>query len=178
MGIFDLLRPKHRHSNAEVRAEAIRQLGQDEIDLIIERARQDDDSSVRHIALEKIDDPEILVDLARAESDGALRDLARSRAASIWVTRAATATDVAAGKDAIDALADLSDQRAIAEVAGRAELTEVRDAALDVLRDDKALAELARNPTTHMAARTTALERGQGHILALLVNGDAAQHRR
>ncbi len=159
MGIADLFRPKHRHSNADVRAEAVRQLSPDEADLVVSIARGDRATSVRRIAIGKIDDPDALVDLADEESERSLRELARSRAAGIWVTRAVTTDNPEDGQVAIDGLARLGDQKAIADVASRAELIEIRDAALAELDESKALAELARNSSTHMSARQTAIRR-------------------
>lgn len=159
MGIADLFRPKYRHSNAEVRAEAVRQLGPEQTDLVVKVAREDSDPSVRRTALVKIDDPDILVELARSESDRALGELARTRASGIWVNQAVSATDLARAKTALRGLDRLGDQRALADVASRAELLEVRDLALAELDEDRALADLVRGAGTHMAARTAALAR-------------------
>ena len=158
MGLTDLFRPRHRHSNAAVRAEAVRQLGSDDADLLASIARDDRDASVRRIAIDKVDDPDVLVDIARGEAERPLRDRASGRAAEIWVTRA-TADELDAAKDALAGLIKLGDQKAIAEVASRTELAEIREAAMTKIDDPKALAELARNPNTPTAARTTAIGR-------------------
>ena len=161
MGIADLFRPKYRHSNVKVRAEAVRQLSTDGPDaaIAINIARKDAEASIRRLAIEKIEDPDVLVDIAAGENERALRDLANERAATIWVSQAVTTEDAEDGESVVSSLAGLGDQRAIAEVASRAALTEVRDAALGQLDDPKALAELARSSKTHAAARTTAIAR-------------------
>lgn len=161
MGIADLFRPKYRHSNVAVRAEAVRQLSNEESDvaIAINIARKDSDASIRRLALDKIDDPEVLVELAADEGDGDVRAFAERRAAGIWVSRAVASEDAEMAEAVVQRLVSLGDQHAIAEVASRANLTDIRDAALVHLDDDKALSELARNPKTHMAARKTAVAR-------------------
>ena len=161
MGIADLFRPKYRHSNVEVRAEAVRQLGDDapDITIAINIARKDVDASIRRLALEKIDDPGVLVELAADEADRDVRGFARKRAAGIWVTRVVTTDDAEDAQSIVAKLVALGDQHAIAEVASRANLVDIRDAALEYLDDDKALAELARSSNSHLGARQTAIAR-------------------
>lgn len=159
MGITDLFRPRHRHSNATVRAEAVRQLGPDEAELVVTIARDDRDAAVRRIAIDKIDDAEVLADIARSEAERELRTRAEERAAGLWVTRAAGAVEVSAAARALSGLETLGHQKAIAEVASRAEHAEIRAAALAKLFDPKALAELARSASAEPSARTTAIER-------------------
>ena len=158
MGLTDLFRPRHRHSNAAVRAEAVRQLGPDEAELVASIAREDRDASVRRIAIDKIEEPDVLVDIAQGETDRVLRDRANARAASLWVARA-TQSDLAEAEEAVAGLARMDDQKAIAEVISRTDLPEVRESALAKLDDPKALAELARNPNTPLSARSIAIER-------------------
>ncbi|MCG8422143.1 MAG: DUF349 domain-containing protein [Proteobacteria bacterium] len=159
MGFTDLFRPRHRHSNAAVRADAVRQMGSDEADLVASIARHDRDVSVRRIALDKLDDPELLVEIARDEADRGLRERANRRAADIWVARAVAASDLAEAERSLAGLTRIDDQKAVAEVASRAESAEVRGSALAKIRDPRALAELARNPSTPMVTRTTAIAR-------------------
>jgi len=55
MGIADLFRPKWKHSNAAVRAAALRDLDEhDEVDKIAEMARGDADESIRRAAVRKL----------------------------------------------------------------------------------------------------------------------------
>jgi hypothetical protein len=51
MGLVDLFRAKHRHSNAQVRAEAVRAMTPDDTELV-KVARTDRDIGVRRIAIE------------------------------------------------------------------------------------------------------------------------------
>jgi hypothetical protein len=142
MGIADLFRPKYRHSDVRVRTEAVRALTRDDADLLTQIARTDREPSVRRLAIEKIDAAEVLATIAREDAERALRDLAGDRASEIW-THAASGTGPSAAA-ALDGLIALGEQRAIAEVAARAQQPEIRKRALVELRDAKALAELAR----------------------------------
>src|SRR3990170_4495420 len=125
MGFFDLFRPKWRHSDSEVRAEAVRQLGPDDLATLTEVARHDPDARVRRIAVKKLDDPEVLGELARTDADEALRAAADDKAVEILTARA-----VGAGAGAIAALEQLSRPRDVADVAKQAAQAAVRKAAL------------------------------------------------
>jgi hypothetical protein len=57
MGIVDFFRPKHRHSNPQVRAEAVRALGADDADVLMQVAQADRDPAVRRLAIERITRP-------------------------------------------------------------------------------------------------------------------------
>jgi len=50
MGFSDLFKPKWKHSNPDVRADAVRSLGDDEAALLANIARSDADARVRRIA--------------------------------------------------------------------------------------------------------------------------------
>ena len=54
MGIADLFRPKHRHSDVRVRTEAVRALTADDAALLVQIARTDRDTGVRRLAIERI----------------------------------------------------------------------------------------------------------------------------
>ncbi len=159
MGLTDLFRPKYRHSDAAVRADAVRQMGADEVDLVARIAREDRDASVRRIAIDRIEDPAILAEIAAKEPDPGLRDHARARAADLWVTHAAGADGLEAAHDALGGLIRIGDQRSLAEVAERADNPAVRDVALSKLTEPRALADLARSANAHASTRQAALGR-------------------
>jgi hypothetical protein len=159
MGLTDLFRPKYRHSDAAVRADAVRQMGADEVDLVARIAREDRDASVRRIAIDRIEDPAILAEIAAKEPDPGLRDHARARAADLWVTHASGADGLEAAHDALGGLIRIGDQRSLAEVAERADNPAVRDVALSKLTEPRALADLARSASAHAATRQAALGR-------------------
>ncbi len=140
MGLTDLFRPKHRHSNVQVRTAAVRELT--ETDVLADVARRDREASVRKVAVERIDDVRVLADLA-SELDGDVAELARTRAGKLRVQAAIGA--VSADR-AHDLLADLGPLE-LRAVVTRAKSEDVRTAALERIDDPKALADLAKEAT-------------------------------
>ncbi|HWN69442.1 MAG TPA: DUF349 domain-containing protein [Haliangium sp.] len=159
MGLTDLFRPKYRHSDAAVRADAVRQMGADEAELVARIARDDRAPAVRRIAMDRIEDPAVLADIAAREPDPALRDHARARAAGLWAARALAAERPGSVEDALAGLGRIGDQRALADVAARAADATVREVALGKLTEARALADLARNGNAHPGTRLAALGR-------------------
>jgi hypothetical protein len=157
MGIADLFRPKHRHSDAAVRAEAVSHMGIDQAELIADIARSDRDAQVRRVAVEKLDDPEVLAAIAGTEDDREVARTARRRAADLWILRVLGAAGDKA-RAALDGLIRLGDQRALAELAQRTDDAGIRDRALEQVDDPRALAELART-APQPEVRTTAVGR-------------------
>ncbi len=143
MAIGDIFRPKHRHSNADIRAEAVQALGPGDIEIATEVARDDDDPQVRRLALDRIEDPERLVQLAGAEKNGDVRAHARARAVSLWVARA-TAGSAAEAHRVAQKMASLGEERAIVEIATRLEDEMAQRAVADCIDDPRALGELVR----------------------------------
>ena len=88
MGFVDLFRPKHRHSDVKVRLAAVQALTSDDGNLLATIARTDKDPAVRRLAIEKLEEVDVLADIFERETDDNLRDLAGSRAAELWVTSA------------------------------------------------------------------------------------------
>ncbi|MFH1129812.1 MAG: DUF349 domain-containing protein [Pseudomonadota bacterium] len=152
MGLTDLFRPKWKHSDTSVRSTAVRSLDAEETSLLAEIIATDRDDGVRRLAIKKIADPEILTNLAKEKLEGAQQQLALQRAASLWAL-VAMQDDNAPRAEA--ALAQLSDEKNLSEVAKQARLEHVRQAALERLTDPKLLAEVARlakEQTTRLAA--------------------------
>src|SRR5262245_35909825 len=128
MALGDLFRPKHKHSDAAVRAEAVRALGGDDAALLAEIARSDDDPQLRRIAVDKLTDPDVLAGIADAEADPAVRAHARSRAVDRYLSVAMS------GQGDLDGvivwLAGRGEQRPLAQLACRAPSPHARKAAL------------------------------------------------
>jgi len=143
MGIVDLFRAKHRHSNVRIRTEAVRAMNADDVDLI-KVARTDSDIGVRRIAIEKIAEAPVLAEIAAAETERSLRDFAGERAASLWKSKACGTNEDAANA-ALSGLLKLGDQHAIVDVAFKAQLPTVRKRAFGEMRDPRALADLAKH---------------------------------
>src|SRR6478735_7598764 len=114
MGFADLFRPKWKHSNPEVRAEAVRQLGDDQASLLATIAKSDADARVRRIALMRIDD-------AAHDPDEGLRKAAIEKAEEVLLSAAAGGET-----RALDALAKLKQPRLLAQVALKADDAQVR----------------------------------------------------
>jgi len=157
MGIGNLFRPKHKHSNPEVRARAVRDLAEDQTSLVAEIAETDADASVRKVAINRLDDPAALVGVSRAQDDSTLRKLAHSRAMDLW-TKLALGDDESAAKDAVTGIVGAEDQKALAEIAHKAASVSARQLALASLNEPKALAELARN-ASNSEVRLSAMQR-------------------
>lgn len=157
MGLTDLFRPKYRHSDADKRVEAIREMGLDEAALLARIAREDRVAEVRRIAIDKLEEPSLLAEISADESDSALREHTRSRAAALWISAACSASGAAVAEAAIAGLVRLGDQRALAEIAAKAEADSVRDAAMGEISEQRAFADLARNSSAHVGTRRAAL---------------------
>ncbi|HZS38102.1 MAG TPA: DUF349 domain-containing protein [Polyangia bacterium] len=152
MGFLDLFKPKWRHSNADVRADAVKQLGADDASLLERIIRDDDDARVRRIALKKITNWELLGEVAKSDPDEALRRDAGEKAADLLFDAAVADSDEQRCREALGRIAST---RVIAKVARLAPFAGVRRAALERLDDGKPLAEVARqapDPQIRLAA--------------------------
>ena len=143
MGITDLFRPKYRHSDVRVRTEAVKALTADDAAILVQVARTDRDIGVRRIAIEKIDEADVLAEIAAAETERSLRDFAGERAAQLW-SSVACSDDEEDANEALAGIIKLGDQHALVEVAVNATMPAVRKRAFGELRDPRALAELAK----------------------------------
>ncbi len=167
MGIVDFLRPKYRHSNVAVRAEAVRALTPDHASILVQVARTDRDIGVRRIAIEKIDEADVLAEIAAAETERSLREVAGERAAQLWL-HSACGEDADSAGGALAGIIKLGDQRALVEVVARGRNAALRKRAFGELRDPKALAELAKRDAPH-DLRMAAVERiDDGDVLRAL----------
>ncbi len=158
MAIGDIFKPKYKHSDLATRLEAVSALGGDDAELLAEIAGEDDDSQVRRLAVDKIDDLTTLTRLAQAEKDAELRAHLVDVAGGKWSSTAIIAADHSAGRQALVTLEALGATNALVQVALKATNGEIRHAALDLVRAPQQLGELARtadDPTI----RTESLDR-------------------
>ncbi|HEY2749286.1 MAG TPA: DUF349 domain-containing protein [Polyangia bacterium] len=152
MGFTDLFKPKWKHSNPEVRAEAVRALGDDEPTLLATIARNDADARVRRLAVKRIVDADVLADVAAHDPDESLRKAAIEKAEEVLVSAA-----VAGDARALEALGKLAHPRLLASVALKSPNAEVRARAVDHIldvADDKALADVVKK-SNDVALRKT-----------------------
>ncbi len=169
MAITDLFRAKHRHSDPEVRAQAIREI--EDATLLASIAREDEAATVRRTAIDRLTDPDALAAIVEAEPDTAVRDHARRRAANLWLARAAGG-DPAVGHAAVEAVARLGETSALIELVKRSGPDSVRREALSRLADPRALAEVARSGAP-ADLRTAAIERiDDGEVLRAIAIDD------
>ena len=141
MSLLDRLRPKWQSADAEVRAQAVRELPKGEVDLLTSVAQQDPDPRIRRIALKKLESPRLLLEIAESDGDGSLRSFARKRARQRLVHIACDERDLEESRRALALLTDASDRVAVAE---RAHFPELRAHAFEALSDDDALFEVLR----------------------------------
>ncbi len=139
MRLLDRLRPQWQHSDPNVRLSAVRQLGEQDQDLLNNLAREDDDARVRRSAIKRVQDPLRLQEIAENESDERLKELAAGRAAEILVQQASSEDDPGSCQAA---LSRLTDPRRILRVAIGAHDPSVQRTAVARLTEEKALAEV------------------------------------
>ncbi len=144
MAIADLFRPKHKNSKSEVRAAAVAAMDHDDIDLLVEVASADVDTSIRRSAIAKLSDPDALASVAQRQDDGKLRAYANGLAVEIWLATAIASTDLKEAKASFNQAAAHGGDRALAEIAAQAQLSEVRSQALARLEDEPSLAQVVR----------------------------------
>ena len=141
MKLLDPIRPRWQHSDPEVRLSAVRQLGDEDQELLATLALEDQDIRVRRSAIKRLEDPAKLQEVSDRDPNEGLRELAAERAAEILTAAALSDGDASACQDA---LTKLSNPRQLARVATSASHTTIQEAALDRLADDKALADVVR----------------------------------
>src|SRR5690349_9193100 len=166
MGLADLFRPKHRHSDVRVRSEAVRSLGRDDHSVLEQVARTDRDPAVRKIAIEKLDEPDVLAEIASGDTERSLRDLAGSRAAALWTT-------VACSEDA--------DAEVLRALATDATIKEVGLAAVDKIDDPdllESVAQKAKNKAVRQRARKIVTEMSEAERAAAPKVADEVKRRR
>ena len=168
MSLLDRLRgqPEWQHDDPSVRASAVDDLADDAQDLLEAIAIEDTDPGVRLVAVARLSDPTAIRRVAENDPD----DRVRSEATLILREFAVDAADVdLAGA----ALAGLSAERDLTEVARTARFEAVSRMALGQLESPKALGAVARR-SSHGAVRDAALARldDRDEIVAVAVKSD------
>jgi hypothetical protein len=141
MSLLDRLRPEWQHSDPEVRLAALRDLPKEQQDAFAAVAREDPDPRVRRLALKRLEDPALLLEIAARDGEADLRSLASERAITRLVTTAMSDGPVEACEAAA---AQLGDARDLIAVAAGARHVSVRRSALARVTDDRSLGEIAR----------------------------------
>ena len=154
MSFLDRFKPQPRwkHADADVRAEAVSTLPDDDEhrDVLRELSREDVDLRVRRTAGARLTRAEDLVPLAKSERDEELRREYSERLVAI--ATAAAPNDAAAAL----ALEGLEDQKQFATIARSSPHETVRAAALGRVHDTKLLGSVARNAADAQTAAEAA----------------------
>lgn len=162
MGFLDLFRPKWKHSDPNVRLEAIKDLSsEDDLPRLMQVARHDRDVRVRRIAVKKIDDPDLLIEVAQAEPDDDLRRDAADKAGELMlsaVLQADGAGEAAAALTKLSSGDAARDERLLCDVVCRARLSEGRHMAFERLREARSFSEVARR-SQDVALRGAAIDK-------------------
>jgi hypothetical protein len=139
MGFFDLFRPRWRHSSPEVRANAVRQLTNEDLPIVRELVLHDPDIKIRRLALKKLDDEVLLREIGQSAADETLRQMATERLQLRLLERA-----LGSDPSAREVLPQLP-EKALAEVARLGAQAGVRTSAVALLSNEKWLAGVARS---------------------------------
>ena len=167
MSFLDRFRPRWRHSDPDVRADAVRTMT--DPTRLGTIASKDSDARVRRLATKRLDDPGLLDRLAQHDADSLVRAAATERARDVRVGVASAAGPVA---DCEAALARLDDERSLAAVATAAAHATVARAALGRMGNDRLLRELVQHAASG-EIRGAALDRIQDlAALRAIVLGD------
>lgn len=170
MGLADLFRPKWKHSNPDVRAEAVRQLSDDQAPLLVDIVQHDRDAHVRRIALKRVDDTDVLSGVAAHDPDEGMRKAAAEKAAELLLAQAGGSDEA----QALKALAKLGQPKLWAQIACKSPLSPVRARALELIgSDDKALGEVARRASDAGLRKLAVARLGDVHALRDVAIGDS-----
>lgn len=179
MGFLDLFRPKWKHSDPNVRLEAIKDLSaDDDLPRLVQVARHDRDVRVRRIAIKKIDDPDLLLEVAQAEPDEDLRRDALDKASDRMLAGALQADAAAEAAEAIGRIKTgeaARDERTLTEIVVRARLSEARHLAFDRLHEPRSFAEIIRRGSDADLRGAAVDKLGNEELLADLLMANLAK---
>ena len=175
MGIADIFRPKHRHSDAAIRATAVNEIDEENTQLLTAIAQQDRDLSVRQAAMNKLDDPEVLVTIAKGETNDSLKSHAMARAITIWVNRGIQATDSSQLETSIQNLIAIDAQDALATLATHVAEGEGFTNLLAHIHVPEALAKIVRSSISNQGRLAALAKLDQTDQLLLISISDTSK---
>ena len=155
MSILDRLKsqPPWTDPDPLVRLDGTYEIPDDDQDLLASIARDDPDPRVRRAVIERVEIADVLGALAGSDPDADVRDAARD-----GLARLACRADEGGDERAAAALANLSEDRYLAQVAKTAEREVVATAALARLTESRSIAGTAKQ-SVHAAVRLGAVAR-------------------
>jgi acyl carrier protein len=142
MGMGDLFRPKWRHSNADVRCQAVATLTDQEI--LAHLVLEDTSAAVRWEAANRVTDETTLVQLARNPPDLQVRLAAVKRLAAQEALAGFALNDPSPELRSL-AARQISEDRALAQVATESKDNDVRFLAVNRIRDPGVLAAVLQS---------------------------------
>lgn len=153
MGFFDLFRPMWKHSNPDIRLEAVRHITEE--DTLQKIIHADEDVRVRRAALKKVENISFLEGVAQKDADIGLRSIAQERASILAAERILQAPDL---QEALQLLSTYSSPVTLLNVLQKSSQFEIQTAVLERLHDEKDLVAAVQQLTSS-ALRKQALER-------------------
>lgn len=142
MGLIDLISPKWKHSNPEIRIAAIKEMGEKDLDLLQKIATTDKEARVRKRATEKISNREILEEIVKNESDREVIRTARAQLDRIYCELTLASDDPDARKLFLD---EMTDEAMIASIACRVDDPELRLVAVRKISDESLLCTISES---------------------------------
>ncbi len=155
MGFFDLFRPNWKHSDKELRLSAVRDLEESQTKALAEVALTDPEANIRKVAIRKLSHPETLRRVAKEDTAEEVRKLATEKLSAIYFAVALSGNEQ---QKAVEAVTFLVGEKELIELATRAPLEAVRNAALQAITRPKSLVEVIRK-TKDRNIQTLALQR-------------------
>lgn len=149
MGLFDFAKPKWQHKSPAVRLAALKELGDDDLEIIIKLVCEDEDQAVRHAALGRISDVDSLAKLCSGELDPELRQKAHERLNGILRDTVHAAAGL---EEKQAALMRIDDTELLAAIAVEAESPEIRLQAIERIDDQEVLCRIVEQQCGKAAA--------------------------
>ena len=143
MGLFDRFKkPKWEHEDPKIRIEGIKEL--DDKEILIKMAKTDSDSDVRKIAVGKVNDESVLIDVAKTDSDGGVRMAAINK-----ISDKSVLGDIAKNGKYEDirkyAVVNITDESILGDIAKTDSARDISITAFEKISDESVLIDVAKN---------------------------------
>ena len=145
MGLFDRFKtPKWQHKDSKVRLEAVKELNDD--DILVDIAKNDSDTDVRKTAISRISDEQFLFDIAKNDKDPEIREIAFQN-----ITDQSLLADIAKNDSEWSlrfwAVVNINDVSILLDIANNDSVRLVRCKAIENIKDVSILSDIAMNGT-------------------------------
>jgi hypothetical protein len=142
MAILDLIKPKWKHSDPEVRLKAVREMEPEATERLRAIAVTDLDTRVRVEAIRKIGDENLLTDVAGGAGDSPVIEAARARLNALYRDNIFHMTDASTRKRILE---KLDDEEMLTRIACDIDDPEIRMAAAEKIADPERLCRIAES---------------------------------